>query len=123
MNDHIDNRIEFDAQTAAAGAVMDWLDGDEYRAFIGCTPAMVAQVAVNAYRRSREQACAITTVEQLDALPDEAIVRSNSGVSWHKSSRYDPTEPWWCTGSEIESPSEDVRLPALLIWHPDWATS
>lgn len=40
---------EFQAQTAAAVAVMDWLAADEARAFIGCTPAMVTQIAIQAY--------------------------------------------------------------------------
>lgn len=124
MGDHVDNRIEFDAQTAAAGAVMDWLDADEYRAFIGCTPAMVAQIAVNAYRRSREQACSITTVEQLDTLPDRAVIlteTSQDGDPWvweHVSG--DGANDWYTTG--LDCPG-DPELPALLIWHPDWSQS
>jgi hypothetical protein len=55
MTDHIDNRIEFDAQTAAARAVMEWIDKplppeEPRRALIGCTPAMIAQLAADAYR-------------------------------------------------------------------------
>lgn len=130
MTDPIRNRIEFNAQTAAAVAVRDWIDNstpsDPFEprpALIGCTPAMVAQTAVDAYRRSREQACAITTVEQLDALPDGAIVRAATGQAWHRSGRYDPAEPWWGSGSEIESDSAGIARPARLIWHPDWATA
>ena len=57
-------RAQFDAQTAAAKAVCDWLDGDEHRALINCTPAMISQVAVNAYRK----ALAATIVERRDAI-------------------------------------------------------
>lgn len=45
-------RIEFDAQTAAARAVMDWIDADPARALVGCTPSMIATLAVNAYQDS-----------------------------------------------------------------------
>ena len=45
-------RAQFDAQTAATKAVCDWLDGDEHRALINCTPAMISQVAVDAYRKA-----------------------------------------------------------------------
>jgi len=64
VTDHVDNRIEFDAQTAAAGAVRDWIDNTaptdptQLRpALLGCTPAMVAQIAVNArlLRLARQQ--------------------------------------------------------------------
>lgn len=42
---------DFDAVTAAFGAVMEWVDRpDNNAALIGCTPSMVAGVAVNAYR-------------------------------------------------------------------------
>lgn len=43
---------EFVADTAAAGAVMQWIDSDPNRGLVGCTPAMVAGVAVNAYRKA-----------------------------------------------------------------------
>ncbi|ORA38069.1 hypothetical protein [Mycobacterium aquaticum] len=42
---------DFDAVTAACRAVMEWVDrSDNNAALIGCTPSMVAGVAVNAYR-------------------------------------------------------------------------
>lgn len=71
MSGYIDDRTEFEAQTAASVAVMDWLDADEYRAVIGCTPAMVAQIAVNAYRQARDAAIITTTPELItDGLAD-----------------------------------------------------
>lgn len=46
-------RAEFEAQTAAAKAVMEWVDQPDVNAcLIGCTPAMVAQIAVNAYKKA-----------------------------------------------------------------------
>ena len=132
MTDHITDRIEFVAQTAAAVAVRDWIDNppppspDEpwtRRALIGCTPAMIAQTAADAYRRSREASCAITTATQLEILPDGCVIRCATGAPWHKSGRYNPAEPWWCAGSEVESDAAGIVLPAHLIWHPSWARS
>lgn len=46
-----DRPVDFDALTAAYRAVTEWVDRpDNGAALIGCTPAMVAGVAVNAYR-------------------------------------------------------------------------
>jgi hypothetical protein len=46
-----DRPADFDAVTAARRAVMEWVDRpDNDATLIGCTPAMVAGVAVNAYR-------------------------------------------------------------------------
>lgn len=46
-----DRPADFDALTAAYRAVTEWVDRpDNGAALIGCTPAMVAGVAVNAYR-------------------------------------------------------------------------
>lgn len=46
---------DFDAMTAASVAVREWIDDPDYgrdgrRGLIGCTPAMIAGIAVNAYR-------------------------------------------------------------------------
>lgn len=115
MTDHVDNRIEFGAQTAATRAVARWLDNTPPARLIGCTPAMVAQVATDAYRRSRDAACIITTVAQLDALPDGAVIRS--GDQSYESAG----APYWLEpGSEIPRTSDGLTLPALLLWHPDW---
>ncbi|NOR03664.1 hypothetical protein HGK72_26800 [Mycolicibacterium fortuitum] len=62
----------------------------------------------------------IETVEQLDALPDHSIVRCAAGAAWHKQELYcSPGEPWWCAGSEIESPARDVMLPARVLYTPE----
>lgn len=64
----------------------------------------------------------IETVEQLDALPDHSIVRCAAGAAWHKQELYcSPGEPWWCAGSEIESPASDVMLPARVLYTPEVA--
>ena len=40
---------DFGARIAADRAVMDWVDGDNGVGLVGCTPSMIAQVAVDAY--------------------------------------------------------------------------
>lgn len=52
-----DRPADFDAVTAAYVAVRNWIDDPDYgrdgrRGLIGCTPAMVAGIAVNAYREA-----------------------------------------------------------------------
>lgn len=42
---------QFRARVAASRSVMAWLDLDPGRGLIGCTPAMISQVAVDAYCR------------------------------------------------------------------------
>lgn len=61
----------------------------------------------------------IETREQLDALPDRAVVLADNREVWSKNSGYYPDQPWWAAGSEIESPSTDIALPARLLWHPE----
>jgi hypothetical protein len=61
----------------------------------------------------------IETVEQLDALPDHSIIRCAGGAAWHKQELYSQGEPWWCAGSEIESPPTAVQLPARLLYDPE----
>lgn len=47
-------RVEFDAQTAAAKAIKEWIDHPDVNAcLIGCTPSMLSQIAINAYRKAR----------------------------------------------------------------------
>jgi hypothetical protein len=68
-----------------------------------------------------DRACRIETVERLNALPDDAIVGDNSGEAWRKSGMYYPDEPWWAAGHDVEQPATEIRLPARLLWHPDWS--
>ncbi|AQT78299.1 hypothetical protein B1R94_02190 [Mycolicibacterium litorale] len=65
------------------------------------------------------EACTITTVEELDALPSGVEVRSVNGP-WLKNDRFYPDEPWWPAGGEISEASSEVGLPARLTHHPDW---
>jgi hypothetical protein len=60
----------------------------------------------------------IETVDQLDALPDGAVVLADNKAVWQKTSGWSPDEPWWVAGSSVESPSNDIALPARLLHHP-----
>jgi len=72
-------RAQFDAQTAAAKAVRDWLDGDEHRALINCTPAMISQVAVNAYRKALAESDPQQIPAHLRQLADRAAEAGRIG--------------------------------------------
>lgn len=71
-------------------------------------------------------ACTITTVEQLDALPIGSVVRSLGGtdigdiyVNWadhHLASLYGP---WYRSGYEVPCPSDEVDLPAVVLYIPE----
>jgi hypothetical protein len=74
----------------------------------------IAQAAIDTLRPT------ITTVEQLDALPDGTILRDADGQAWQKRvSRWTPNEPWMCAGSELEYQSAEIELPALVSWRPE----
>lgn len=73
----------------------------------------VAEVVVEAQR----EAATITTVEQLDALPAGAAVRSHGGVSYERART--PYCEWYSTALSTTDGSA-IGLPALLLWHPGW---
>ncbi|WP_341394046.1 hypothetical protein [Arthrobacter sp. G119Y2] len=69
------------------------------------------------YRKPRT----ITTVEELDTLPVEAVVRSHVGVVWEKGEFPDEPEfPFWTTpGTNHEYPASHISLPATVLWEPE----
>ena len=72
------------------------------------------------------EACTIRTVEQLDALPEGAIVRDRGGRVFEQTTNWRCAgkgfTAWWSeTGEEGEASSDELNdLPALLIWNPNW---
>ncbi|SBS73835.1 hypothetical protein MHPYR_180083 [uncultured Mycobacterium sp.] len=75
------------------------------------------------------EACTITTVEQLDALPFESVIRDQDGIILAHNPRHvypSQLRPWWPLSgySALERDygveAESITLPALLIWSPDW---
>lgn len=101
-----------------------WHEHQERRVACSQVVAQRLGVLIGVVRRRGEEDAgptAITSVGELDALPDGSIVRCAIGSAWRKGNTYTPAEPWWCAGSEVEEPSSAITLPALLLWHPDWA--
>lgn len=72
------------------------------------------------------EVCTIRTVEQLDALPEGAIIRDRGGRVFEQTTNWRCAgkgfTAWWSeTGEEGEASSDELDdLPALLIWSPDW---
>lgn len=69
--------------------------------------AHVARLIVDALRPT------VRTIEELDGLPYESVVRSDEGCVWEK----DPSG-WYEPGARQECISSDIALPALVLWCP-----
>lgn len=65
------------------------------------------------------QARTIETVEQLDAVPRGAIIRSDAGSIVCRYDAYHGV----AFGEDRPFPWQILRLPALLVWHPDWSAT
>lgn len=64
------------------------------------------------------EACTIRTAEQLDALPEQSVVRNMAfGVAFECEVENDGSIIWASPGGLRVTA---VMLPALLIWHPGW---
>lgn len=93
------------------GSDCDWSvqaeDGEEHGR------AHVAEAVVEAQR----EAAMITTVEQLDALPDDsAVLVDDTPARKHLGDWYFANDD----GDGYGSRSLALYLPALLVWHPGW---
>lgn len=64
------------------------------------------------------EACTIRTVEQLDALPEGAVVR-RFGFTPQVFER--ASDLWLVPGNDSPDYPGEHMLPALLLWHPDWS--
>lgn len=60
----------------------------------------------------------IETVDQLDALPDFAVVRDKVGTVWEKEHHASGEACWWQSGSDVARLPMEVRVPALLLYAP-----
>jgi hypothetical protein len=73
------------------------------------------------YRKPRT----ITTAEELDALPIWSVVRDGDGWVWEACSRTwageNPKLTW--DGPEWGDRSEDIALPATVLYEPEQAVS
>lgn len=58
----------------------------------------------------------ITTVEELDALPNGSFIETEQGGYWQADKR-GHGEIWWLEpGNPRSSLSEDLTLPATVLW-------
>lgn len=59
----------------------------------------------------------ITTIQQLDALPDGCVVRDQRGLLWE-------TDQGNMYTASFATPMciKTVALPAVIVWHPEWET-
>lgn len=73
-----------------------------------------AAVRMMGYRKPRT----ITTVEELDALPDAVLVLTEQGGYWESIKRMDGKNWWKEPGARNVSPSEDLTLPATVLYEP-----
>lgn len=68
----------------------------------------------------------IRTREQLAALPNDVAVRSMGAIERDIYERDDTANmsdlygPWIQMGFEVPCADDEIELPALLIYHPDW---
>lgn len=94
---------------------------DEGELWCDTCKAIVNAEEVGAHIQAQwAKSCTIETREQLDALPDLAAIRAGVvGTIWHKNGSYNPDEAWWLAGSDIERPTREVAVPAILLWHPE----
>lgn len=61
------------------------------------------------YRKPRT----ITTVEDLDALPLESVLKASDGNIWESL-----VGGWFETASRVRNESSSILLPAAVLWEP-----
>jgi hypothetical protein len=60
----------------------------------------------------------ITTLEELDALLTESVVRSIGGVVWEKYPDDDDLAFWMSPGSQRANSARAIGLPATVLYEP-----
>jgi len=69
------------------------------------------------YRKPRT----ITTVEELDALPGESVIRDASGIPYELDYTLgNPADKWWVATGMIERlENRHIELPATVLYAPE----
>jgi len=67
------------------------------------------------YRKPRT----ITTMEELDALPDGVLILTEQGGYWESIKRMDGKNWWKEPGATFVSPSSDLTLPVTVLHEPE----
>jgi len=79
--------------------------------------SMAGQILAAGYRKPRT----VTTVEELDALPVESVVRSDMGNVYVKDYDLDnPEDSWWAiVGSSMQYKNNRILTPATVLHEPE----
>ena len=69
-------------------------------------------------------ALTIRSLEALRAIPDCTVVRAADGRVWERGYHDDDSpssevDSWYTIGYEVDHRSEEIALPALVLWLPD----
>lgn len=59
----------------------------------------------------------ITTVEELDALPMDAVIRDADEYVWERWSLLAKNTNWRCAGAP-DLTDDEIALPAVVLWEP-----
>ncbi len=79
-----------------------------------CKVAKIAAAAAEEHYRPL-----VDAVEQLNELPDFAVLKDSTGTIWEKEHHADQG-PWWRTSGPVEGEDEAaVRLPAVVLYNPE----
>lgn len=65
-----------------------------------------------------ERAYVIRDEDQLDSLPVGSIIRDNQGAALQCESR---PGAWFYTKYLYQAASDEIALPVLVLWNPDWS--
>lgn len=86
-----------------------------------CTPhAEIDEAADDILAAGYRKPRTITTVEELDALSDESVVRSDFGVIHEKRVEFDTSRVIWvCPGDTDEHTAGKITLPAIVLHEPE----
>lgn len=57
----------------------------------------------------------ITTIQQLDALPDGCVVRDQRGFLWETDQGH-----MYAASYAMPMCIKTVALPAVIVWNPEW---
>lgn len=88
-------------------------DGSVYMGSGGVVDVTKLAEAAEQHYRPR-----IETVEQLDALPLNSLIKDASGAVYENNADFCTTEPWWYLGDTGTCASTEVALPAVVLWTP-----
>lgn len=83
-------------------------------------PAGLADTMATSGLTALQQACTVETFEQLDALPEGAVIRWDCGPGVKAKVLERCVCDWMEPGTDSMETHGDWLLPALLLWHPGW---